>query len=914
MSDAIGKLYILLGLKSTIDEDSKKATAAANKTAVAVGAALTGVGIAAKMMSDDVNRSFLSFDSAMTEVKALGGVTEEEFESMRVAALDLSTQFPIAATDVADAMYLMISVGYEYQDMMATIPEAAALATAGNMSMAEATNSLINVMGIYGDRAGSSVEISKVFANAVGVGKYEMGDLMTQMMKTIGVAGQLNVRFSDLAAYNVALQNSFSTAEEAGTSFNAALIKLTDPATVQKLDAMGVSVSNADGSFRDLTDIFADLDTALAGVQGDAERMAIVTDMFGTYGQRAALALMQQTDALPALKHEISGLNLIEDQLNTKLEGTAQRLEMAENKMDKARVTLGGAMAPATIAAAEAMGGLALVLETVPAPLQAIAGTGLTAAQSLIVIGPALAGIVPAINAYRASTFAATVATQGFTVALLANPAALAAVAIGALVLTLGTYYLSSKKAESATKDLNQAEQSAIDIKRERIKEAQRQIEADRARLQYLRDLQEETTRGGGALNRFAANLKETEIDEYAESIKDLTAEIADLDEQIADLEDAEIDLELAQSQHNVDTLESGLSKILGLMDEIQGKDRDRAELEDSEAVQEIRVRTSQKDLDEAEDALAAWRAGGDNAYALEFGAEAGREHEQELIDDVTEAQVALNRATREHGDTLAEISGLDDEYAEKQSDLLTLIADLNGKYPDLALNLQDVADGQAAVNEKVREYIALTPAGQEALRQVDLLLGIGQEEEEGAGEAASHTPTSFYGRGYTNPGGWAAGSSPEDEEELKRLREIRNQLDTDNKLTNEDLQEIYRELKETDLPNLGTQHDVTVSGMIAAIDTYIKRQETAIANMQTLGGGPGPALPAPSDQPQASAAVGLPYVPRDMNVRVHRGEAIVPADQAARTVTININHPTVRDDSDIDRLTNQLFRRLQRA
>jgi len=50
MSDAIGKLYILLGLKSTIDEDSKKATAAANKTAVAVGAALTGVGIAAKMM------------------------------------------------------------------------------------------------------------------------------------------------------------------------------------------------------------------------------------------------------------------------------------------------------------------------------------------------------------------------------------------------------------------------------------------------------------------------------------------------------------------------------------------------------------------------------------------------------------------------------------------------------------------------------------------------------------------------------------------------------------------------------------------------------------------------------------------------------------------------------------------------
>lgn len=173
MSDGvIGRLYVLLGLKSTLDEEGKKAVAAANRTAVAVGASMTAIGISAKLMADNVNQAYLSFESSMTEVKALGGLTETEFEAMRTAALDLSTQFPIAATDVADAMYLMISVGYEYQDMMATIPDAAALATAGSMSMAEATNSLINVMGIYGDKAGSAAEISKIFANAVGVGKY----------------------------------------------------------------------------------------------------------------------------------------------------------------------------------------------------------------------------------------------------------------------------------------------------------------------------------------------------------------------------------------------------------------------------------------------------------------------------------------------------------------------------------------------------------------------------------------------------------------------------------------------------------------------------------------------------------------------------------------------------------------------
>jgi len=262
-----------------------------------LGAAFTRVGIAATEMSHQVQDAFLDFDTAMTEVKALGGLTTDEFNSMRDAAFDLSSTMPITATDFANAMYLMVSVGYDYQTMMATIPEAAQLAVAGSMQMAEATNAIINVMGAYGEETYTAAEITKVFANAVGVGKYEMTDFMTEIMKNIGVASQLGISFSDLAAYNVALQNSFTNAEEAGTSFNRMLIQLTDPNTVETLKSMGISVTDSGGKFRDLTDILADLKTALSLVTDDAERMGIVTDLFGTYGQRAAFALMDQVDA-----------------------------------------------------------------------------------------------------------------------------------------------------------------------------------------------------------------------------------------------------------------------------------------------------------------------------------------------------------------------------------------------------------------------------------------------------------------------------------------------------------------------------------------------------------------------------------------------------------------------------------------
>lgn len=357
-----------------------------------LGAAFTGVGIASVGMTNDIKASFLEFDTAMTEVKALGGLTTEEFDLMRDTAIDLSKQMPITATDFANAMYLMVSVGYDYQTMMETIPESAQLAVAGSMSMAEATNAIINVFGAYKDKAGDAADITKVFANAVGVGKYEMTDFMEQIMKNIGMAQQLGISFSDLAAYNVALQNSFTDASTAGTSFNSMLTTMTSTGA-KTFAEMGVALTDSNGKFRDLNDIMADTKIALDGVSNEQERMNILQDMFGTYGKRSAIALMEQVDTIPDLQEKMESLNLIVDQTNTKLKGTSQQLEIAENRMKAAEIALGEGMAPAMIITADAVSTLASVLEELPEPLQAVGGMAIYVAQGLAALGPALMGI-----------------------------------------------------------------------------------------------------------------------------------------------------------------------------------------------------------------------------------------------------------------------------------------------------------------------------------------------------------------------------------------------------------------------------------------------------------------------------------------------------------------------------------------
>ncbi|PWR74805.1 phage tail tape measure protein [Methanospirillum stamsii] len=360
---------------------------------MAVGAAFTGVGVASKLMVDDVNRSFLDFDEAMTAVEALGGTSEEEFNRMKDAALELSSQVPISATSVADAMYSMISVGYDFDTMMNTIPEATKLAVGGNMELKDSVDAVINVFGAYGEGVYSAADVTNILAKAVGVGKWELGDFTSEIMRNIGAGANLGISFNELAAANVLLQNRFTSAEVAGTSMNAMLTRLVNPSVIQKLEEMGVHVKDNEGNFVGLESVLNQLDDALSSTGGNVDRMSALQEIFGQEGVKAAMALLDEKDKLGELSGQMNDASFKNEAFNTVVESTGSKLEIATNKMDAAKIALGEGMAPATEIAADAMGGLANALKELPEPLQGVAGMALYAAQGFAVLGPALMGL-----------------------------------------------------------------------------------------------------------------------------------------------------------------------------------------------------------------------------------------------------------------------------------------------------------------------------------------------------------------------------------------------------------------------------------------------------------------------------------------------------------------------------------------
>ena len=667
---AISRLYVMLGMKSTLGEDTQKASGEVKKfekdilsSSKQVGAAFTAIGGAALLLADNSRK--LNADLGQTALQL--GLTADE---MRTLALETT------------------SITFPLQDTVATFDLLTRAGMRNTEGMQRTANALSDLGTAMGYNASELAESLIPAFNAFGVPLEEVEDhvdTFTHLLRNTTVdlsdyASMVNYLAPQLDTMNLSIEDSV--------------------AVMEALADKGIQGGAATREFR----------KAATAAEGDVKKFY---EALGLTAGEVEVYAREIQDATGITKEYAA---VAETQF-----GTIDHLKQAWSELS---FQIGSAIEPfeGVAVAATALGGIMMGL------------------------GPALQVVTAAKTAYTAATAAATTATTAFAAALLANPVTLVAAGVTALALALGGYYLATRKADEATKDFNRTGMSALEQAKERVKGAEAEIEATKKQIEWHQKMRDEAADLGGLLNHLSAQYHQSYIDEYTEKIETLTGTLEDLKDGVVALEDQEINIEMAESQHNVDKMESSLSRILGLMGEIAGEEKVRAELADTEAIQEIRVRTSQKDLDDAEEALRRWEKGGDNAYALEFGATAAREEHQRLIDEVTKAQVNLNRATRDHEDTLEELNGLTERYNSLNDEMVGAVADIRGEFEDFDLTLGDVAEGMDHVIEKYRTFIAMTSAGQERQRQIDLLLGIVPDAET----AVPVVSGGVYGKGLS--------------------------------------------------------------------------------------------------------------------------------------------------------------------
>lgn len=217
--------------------------------AAAAGAALTAA-------SGYVVKVGTVFESSMSNVKALSGASEQEFEALSAAAKEMGATTSKTAAQAADALGYMALAGWNTQQMLGGLEPILRASEAGAMDLATCSDLVTDSMSAMGIQVDDLGHYLDVVAKAQSSSNTNMQQLLSAYVQCGGTLRNLNVDIEESATLLGVLANRGKKGEEAGTALNSIMVNLIGANRSAKtaMDALGVSAWDADGNFIGLTE------------------------------------------------------------------------------------------------------------------------------------------------------------------------------------------------------------------------------------------------------------------------------------------------------------------------------------------------------------------------------------------------------------------------------------------------------------------------------------------------------------------------------------------------------------------------------------------------------------------------------------------------------------------------------------
>lgn len=293
------------------------------RTAARMGVmALTAASGAAVAFGKSAIDAGKTFDSSMSQVAATMGKTMDEMltevgtvdlawgtfsGNLREYALEMVKNTAFSASQAADALNYMALAGYDVQTSMEMLPNVLNLAAAGGFELARASDMITDTQTAFGISLERTSLLVDEMAKAASTGNTSVEQLGEAFLTVGGLAQELNGGFITLADGTqkevdgvqeleialTAMANAGVKGSEAGTHMRNMIMKLSGPTAegTKQLEAMGVSVFNAEGNMRSLADIFGDLSGQLDAMTQE-EKIKAISALFNARDLSAAEALL----------------------------------------------------------------------------------------------------------------------------------------------------------------------------------------------------------------------------------------------------------------------------------------------------------------------------------------------------------------------------------------------------------------------------------------------------------------------------------------------------------------------------------------------------------------------------------------------------------------------------------------------
>ena len=244
----------------------------------------------AKAALAGISETYTSFEQAMADTAAIAGASVSEVERMTTAAREAGRTTTITAEDSAKALGYMALAGWSVDESIEGLMPVLRLAEATGADLQTTSDLVTDSLGAVGLQVKDLTQYMDMLVATNNNANTTAEMLMESLIKTGGAAVTLgaNMDFNSnfgldelMTAIGVLGSNGIK-AEKAGTALNSILTRIgANPEARKGLDAIGVSIYDAQGNFIGLEETLYAIGEAMEGLN-DEDKMSALRLIAGT--------------------------------------------------------------------------------------------------------------------------------------------------------------------------------------------------------------------------------------------------------------------------------------------------------------------------------------------------------------------------------------------------------------------------------------------------------------------------------------------------------------------------------------------------------------------------------------------------------------------------------------------------------
>lgn len=277
----------------------------ANLAAEAITRAVDGI----KNLAGNVIELGQNFTSTMSEVSAISGATGEDFEKLEACAREYGATTVFSASNAAEALKYMSLAGWDADQSTSALGGVLNLAAASGMELGAASDMVTDYLSAFAMEAGDAAYFADLLSYAQSHSNTTaeaLGEAYKNCAANLNAAGQDVETVTSLLE---GMANQGYKGSEAGTAMAAIMRDITNGMKdgAIKIGETSVAVMDAQGNFRDLTDILTEVEATTNGM-GDAERAVALSSTFTADSTKGLnLILNEGMDKIAGYEEELRG-------------------------------------------------------------------------------------------------------------------------------------------------------------------------------------------------------------------------------------------------------------------------------------------------------------------------------------------------------------------------------------------------------------------------------------------------------------------------------------------------------------------------------------------------------------------------------------------------------------------------------